>query len=907
MKKIGVIFLFSILILCCLIPIIGASATQEYEASVVISTPSGETEYTGTYLEMRSKVNTAMTSATVDTTVYLRLHKDVTLTSKSIALSGTSSQNAHLVFDLQGYDLTIDTTEFGSNFIHYNNVGSISLLGFNHELGEGKSKIVSRSRAGFIYNPAANTNTSVNIENIDFVFTNMALGYCDDSKYPNQPMFNLTAGEISFLEVNVLFTGEDAYAIEGSTGGADISKLRVPFIQANGTATINLDICEFKDVNTKGIQTYGIYAAGATTKVIPLVNKFDAYYTLNQSNLGAYVHFIECELTAKNTIFYGSGKVDVTDSHIYAENCNLTAGNITANFIDENNASRIYAEEIPAGKYTTPEGYDFRKTNLDFFILSNLSKYSTAKLPAYFGDGMVFQRGEPITVKGTCDTNGNTVTVKLGDATATATVSGREWSVTFPAMEATTGLTLSVYEVEPEYSTETVYGDIAVGDVFILSGQSNMDYQAKYLEDYEEFLANADNFDNLRGFLVPNAYRHGEDKIGAGKWCELSSDNIGDFSAIGYVMATKLAAELSDVTVAIVDATYPGSIAKTWIDIETYREHFGVSHADVATYEAYLAFYKANGRCPNAQAELGSAWIGKSYQQVVASCYDAMIAFFDGYSAKAAVWYQGEGDLGRVSTYTAYYKALTDSFRKTFNNDKLPFAVIQLAPYSTGTSIDNFRAMQATLTSIDPYTYVVATSNEGAIFNDAEFINNSSLSLVFVHTSVKSPIGLNTADVILDKVYNLDGANKTLELVSAKHEGSSVVLIFNQPLLTGGVDEVLGFEIADANGTFKAAEAIIDGNKVTLTANGITAPKSVRYGFGSFYIEYQDGTVVIPMTGYDYKNTGSMTSSTVTFCDINGKYYTINKDSDEVLRSCIPGNVTSETGAPLGVFSIAVD
>ena len=133
------------------------------------------------------------------------------------------------------------------------------------------------------------------------------------------------------------------------------------------------------------------------------------------------------------------------------------------------------------------------------------------------------------------------------------------------------------------------------------------------------------------------------------------------------------------------------------------------------------------------------------------------------------------------------------------------------------------------------------------------------------------------------------------------------MLIFNQPLLTGGVDEVLGFEIADANGTFKAAEAIIDGNKVTLTANGITASKSVRYGFGSFYIEYQDGTVVIPMTGYDYKNTGSMTSSTVTFCDINGKYYTINKDSDEVLRSCIPGNVTSETGAPLGVFSKAVD
>ena len=96
-----------------------------------------------------------------------------------------------------------------------------------------------------------------------------------------------------------------------------------------------------------------------------------------------------------------------------------------------------------------------------------------------------------------------------------------------------------------------------------------MDYQAKYLEDYEEYLANAHNFDNLRGYLVPNVYRHGEDTVGSGTWYKLDSANLGNFSAIGYVMAAKLAAELDDVTIAIVDSTYPGSIAKTWIDIDT--------------------------------------------------------------------------------------------------------------------------------------------------------------------------------------------------------------------------------------------------------------------------------------------------------------------------------------------------
>jgi sialate O-acetylesterase len=449
---------------------------------------------------------------------------------------------------------------------------------------------------------------------------------------------------------------------------------------------------------------------------------------------------------------------------------------------------------------------------------------------------MVFQRGEVITVKGFCRTDGNTVTVTLGDVSATATVSGGEWSLQLPAMEATTGLTLTVIENEPVNTYPTVYEDVAIGDVFILSGQSNMDYQAKYLQDYEEFLANADNFDNLRGYLVPNSYRHGENKVGTGTWYKLDKSNIGDFSAIGYVMATKLAAELDDVTIAIVDATYPGSIAKTWIDIDTYKEHFGDSHSDVKTYEAYLAFYQANGRCPTSASEL-SAWVGKSYQKVVASCYDSMIAFFDGYAAKATVWYQGEGDLSRVSEYPAYYQALTDSFRKTFNNDEMAFVVIQLAPYSAGSSINSFRAMQATLPSVDPYTYVVATSNEGAIYNDEEFINNGDISLVFVHTSVKSPIGLNAADVLLDKVYNIDGANTHLEIVSITRDGNTVTITFNQNVATGGVDEVLGFELAGSDGTFVMADAVLEGNTVTLTAEGVASPAKVRYGFGNFYIE----------------------------------------------------------------------
>lgn len=903
--KIGLIVVVSlVLALACALTLVGASASADYDATLTI-TANGTTEtYTGTFMNMRNRVNTALASPTVPTECVLTLNRDTVVDVKYPTFTANTNTNAHLTLDLNGYDLHFNNTENASSLFNMFGLGSLTIDGE----GEGGelSTLTYDGMAGLIYTKNS-ADAVVTIKNINIVFNGMALGFADNNQYPHQPMFNLQTGDITLDNVHVTYTGEYAVAIEGSTGGTNISDLHPPFIQANGSANIKINNCEFTDTNTKGIKTYGIYAVGASTTVTVTNSKFDAYHVVNQSKSQQIVSFTDCELSAKNAILSGVGTVGITDTSIDLADCVLTISGIIADFKAGNGSTVIYTEKMPSSGYTVPEDYGFIALESGKYALRSMTGYPTVSLPAYYQDSMVFQRGEPITVKGFCKSAGNTVTVTLGDYTATATVKGGEWSVELPAMEATTGLTLTVIENEPENTYPTVFEDVAIGDVFILSGQSNMDYQTRYLEDYEEFLANANNFDNLRGYLVPNVYRHGEDTVGSGTWYKLDKSNIGSFSAIGYVMATKLAAELDDVTIAIVDSTYPGSIAKTWIDVDTYIEHFGADHTDVTTYKAYLDFYQKNGRCPTSASEL-SAWVGKSYQKVVASCYDSMIAFFDGYKAKATVWYQGEGDISRVSEYPAYYKALTDSFRKTFDNDEMAFVVIQLAPYSSGgTKLQDFRNMQATLPNIDPYTYVVATSDEGAVYNDPEFINNSDISLVFVHTSVKSPIGLNAADVVLSKIYYLAGAPKHLEVVtSARYLDGYVGLLFNQKIATSGVNEVLGFELAGADGVFYKADAIIDegGRSIILHAEEVAEPVSIRYGYGSFYIEYQDGSIVVPVGNY---SGGSMTATTITFKDVNGITHTITRDADEVLRSCIPGNVTSETGAPLGVFVIDIE
>ena len=105
-------------------------------------------------------------------------------------------------------------------------------------------------------------------------------------------------------------------------------------------------------------------------------------------------------------------------------------------------------------------------------------------LSAIYQSGMVFQRGEPITVRGTAEGALEVVEVTLADSKKTSVVTDGRWSVTFDPMYAAQDLTLTV---ECDGNVAYRFDDVAIGDVFILSGQSNMDYETRYLEDYEEF------------------------------------------------------------------------------------------------------------------------------------------------------------------------------------------------------------------------------------------------------------------------------------------------------------------------------------------------------------------------------------------------------------------------------------
>ena len=214
----------------------------------------------------------------------------------------------------------------------------------------------------------------------------------------------------------------------------------------------------------------------------------------------------------------------------------------------------------------------------------------------------------------------------------------------------------------------------------------------------------------------------------------------------------------------------------------------------------------------------------------------------------------------------------------------------------------NFLIEQYKIAASDKNTYLVSIGAEGAAFNSAEWSQNSSLSFVFVHTSRKSPIGYRTANVILENIYGID-ADSTPMVSSVTASGSSVIINLTEQMTINYGTKPLLFEIAGSDGVYHSAEAVINGNVITLTSDNVSAPVKVRYAYSDFVIEMNDGTIIEVPNGY----AGcTQTADTLTIVTAGGETYVISKDACETIRSYCTGNVTSVAGSPLPTFELEV-
>ncbi len=523
-------------------------------------------------------------------------------------------------------------------------------------------------------------------------------------------------------------------------------------------------------------------------------------------------------------------------------------------------------------------------------------------LPAIFSDGMVLQRGEEIGIYGYSTNEGGKITASLGDNLAEGIVVNGRFDISLPPMEASNGLTLTVTDVTSNCKIR--YTGVDIGEVWYLSGQSNMNYPVHHMEDYDEYRAMA-NLYPIRAFIVPSVEEVDENDTGYGEWFDVNSSTLGAanknglyLSAIGYVMATRLSLELGgDVTIALIDSTYAGTGIKAWIDEDTYVKHFGSYNSDIDTLNNYRQFYYEKHRMPT--QEDGEDWyIGKPYQRVLSVAYNGMTHSLEGYTVRGMVWYQGESHIGTPDDYPALFTAYSDSIRNTFNSDTLPIYTIALAPYAS--SLSAFQCVQYNIADSDPNVYIIPTGYEGTVFSPDDF-KQSSTNDIFVHTARKSPIGLRLGAEVLKNSYGREDIATSARLLSITAEGESVILTFDTPLSLMYGDVCEGFKLAGKNAIFYDALATIDGCQVILSSDKVIAPAEVSYGCGAFFLELEDGTHLYPPMSY----AGcSSSKDTVYIVDENGNKYTLG--NGDVLRSRFPGNLTNSSGEPVAIFRLPV-
>lgn len=465
-------------------------------------------------------------------------------------------------------------------------------------------------------------------------------------------------------------------------------------------------------------------------------------------------------------------------------------------------------------------------------------------MPSLFSDNMVFQRDKPVLVWGKADP-GAEITVELAGRKKTgATAANGKWQVAMDPLQASSEpQTLTVSSsIGNQRST---IRNVLVGEVWLISGQSNMQRSLKTIEANKE-IAEASN-PLIRYFRqeVEIASEPKEDVQG-GKWLVSSPETAKDFSAVGYFMARDLQKHLG-LPVGLLFAAKGGAPARCFISrevllsepatrvyvenydegLKTYPERQKKFDEQMAAFSESVKVAKAAGKKPP-EMSAGLKWgcMGPGHQFQPYGLYNGMVRPLAPFALRGFAWYQGEtdGNPQDAVIYRTMLPALIQNWREDWNDESLPFLIVQISNHQQGTDDKEFigrpklREAQLLTSETVPNTAMVVTIDIGEKDN--------------IHPQNKEPVGERLAlaarkiaygeDLVYSgPVFNgLEAKSGTL-LLNFKHSGSGLELRHGAG----------GFEIAGADGKFVAAQAKVDGSQLRVSSPDVPDPRFVRYGW----------------------------------------------------------------------------
>jgi sialate O-acetylesterase len=452
------------------------------------------------------------------------------------------------------------------------------------------------------------------------------------------------------------------------------------------------------------------------------------------------------------------------------------------------------------------------------FLCSINSALADVELASIFGDSMVLQRELPVPVWGWAEP-GEKVTVSLGDQSKSvvADKSGR-WMVKLDALEANAkGQSLTVA------GNNTIeLKDVLVGEVWICSGQSNMEWPLSATLDAGKEVAAADH-PLIRLFNVPGHTTSPSPKDKCpGAWQVCKPGTAGGFSAVGYFFGRRLNKELG-VPIGLVGSNWGGTRIEPWVTLAGFQ-----SVPELKSIADQVADTQQ-------KSEKGEA-IGVNAGTPSAIC-NAMVNPLAPFAMRGAIWYQGESNGGEGESYYHKTKALVNGWRELFNPD-LAFYWVQLADFGNpndnpdgGDGWAKLREAQRKALTI-PHTGMAVITDIGAA-ND-------------IHPRNKQDVGDRLAQWALHRTYDKKDMVPCGPLYkSHKVEDGTIRITFDHVgggLMVGKKDglkptaevkdgQLKRFAIAGADKKWHWAEATIDGGTVVLKSPEVASPVAVRYAY----------------------------------------------------------------------------
>ena len=460
-----------------------------------------------------------------------------------------------------------------------------------------------------------------------------------------------------------------------------------------------------------------------------------------------------------------------------------------------------------------------------------LPAHADVTLPRLLGDHMVLQRGLPVHIWGRAAA-GEPVTVEFRGETRSATADPiGQWSVYLPPAEAGGPFDLTI-----KAGNTIRVRDVLVGDVWVASGQSNMEFPVKGAVNSAAEMARADN-PRIRLFHVKNKVGpYPLDDVAAEPWTACTPESVGEFSAVAYFFGRHLL-EKAGVPIGLIETSWGGTPAEAWTSqralsadaslMPVYAEwakmnddaamHRQLRAKELDRWRSAVERAKAEGKEPPGfpwEPNIDNSWMPSGL-------YNAMISPLTRFPIRGVIWYQGESNASRerAPLYARLFATMIQDWRHAWGQGDFPFLFVQLA---------NFKAKDAKWPELrEAQRQTLSLANTGmAVTIDIGTPDD-------IHPKNKQDVGLRLALAARALAYGEKIEYSGPMFRQATPEGKTLRVRFDHTgtglVAKGSI--LLGFEVAGADGKFVPADAMIDGTTVKVSSGAVVEPVQVRYGW----------------------------------------------------------------------------